>query len=91
MVTNGRKRYFHIDKNTIKEQIYALLDDAETADKDDIDNLMHVIDHLNLKFSEVLSNDKEQSIDQHMVKFKGRSGMKQYKKHQSSTKVLGKK
>ena len=80
MVTNGGKRYFHIDKNAIKEQMYALLDDAESADKDDVDNLMHVIDHLNLKFSEVLSNDKEQSIDQHMVKFKGRSGMKQYKK-----------
>ena len=37
-----------------------------------------VINHLNLKFSEVLSNDSEQSIDEHMVKFKGRSGMKQY-------------
>ena len=37
-----------------------------------------VIDHLNSKFSEVLSNDSEQSIDEHMVKFKGRSGMKQY-------------
>ena len=37
-----------------------------------------VIDHLNSKFSEVLSNDSEQSIDEHMVKFKGRSGMKQH-------------
>ena len=37
-----------------------------------------VIDHLNLKFYEVLSNDSEQSIDEHMVKFKGRSRMKQY-------------
>ena len=37
-----------------------------------------VIDQLNPKFSEVLSNDSEQSIDEHMVKFKGRSGMKQY-------------
>ena len=35
-----------------------------------------VIDHLNLKFSKVLSNDGEQRIDQLMVK--GRSGMKQY-------------
>ena len=25
------------------------------------------IDHLNSKFSEVLSNDSEQSIDEHMV------------------------
>ena len=34
-----------------------------------------VIDNLNSKFSEVLSNDSEQRIDEHMVKFKGRSGM----------------
>ena len=37
-----------------------------------------VIDHLNSKLSEVLLNDRDQSIDEHMVKFKGRSGMKQY-------------
>ena len=37
-----------------------------------------VIDHLNSKFSEVLSNDSEESIDEHMVKFRGRSGIKQY-------------
>ena len=37
-----------------------------------------VIELLNSKFSEVLSNDSEQSIDKHMVKFKARSGMKHY-------------
>ena len=37
-----------------------------------------VIDHLNSKFSEVLSNESEQSIDKRMVKFKSRSRMKQY-------------
>ena len=37
-----------------------------------------VIDHLNSKFSKVLSNNSEQSTDEHMMKFKGRSGMKQY-------------
>ena len=42
-----------------------------------------VIDHLNLKFSEVPLNDSEQSIDEPMVKFKGRSGMKQYIKSQT--------
>ena len=41
MATNGRKRYFHIDKNASSEQIYALLDDVESADEDDIDNLMN--------------------------------------------------
>ena len=35
-----------------------------------------MIDHLNSKFSEVLSNDSEQSIDEHMVKLKCRFGMK---------------
>ena len=37
-----------------------------------------VIDHLNSKYFKVLSNDSEQSIDEHMVKFKDRSGMKKY-------------
>ena len=37
-----------------------------------------VIDQLNSKFSEVLSNDSEKSIYEHIVKFKGRSGVKQY-------------
>ena len=41
MATNGRKRYFHIDENASNEQIYALLDDAERADEDDIGNLMN--------------------------------------------------
>ena len=36
-----------------------------------------VIDHLNLRFSEVLSNDSEQRTDEH-IEFKGRSRMKQY-------------
>ena len=41
MATNGRKRYFHIDENASSEQIYGLLDDVETAGKDEIDNLMN--------------------------------------------------
>ena len=39
-----------------------------------------VIDHLNLKFFEALWNDSKQSIDEHMVKFEGKPGMKQYRK-----------
>ena len=87
-MTNGRKRYFHIDENASGEQIYALLDHVESADEDDIDNLMNgsdtefiakekitfkmrpVIDHLHSKFSEVLSNDSEQSINGNMMKFR---------------------
>ena len=37
MATNGTERYFHIDENTSSEQIYALLDDVESAGKDDSD------------------------------------------------------
>ena len=37
-----------------------------------------MIDHLNKNFAKVLSNDEEQCIEEDMVKFKGRSGMKQY-------------
>ena len=37
-----------------------------------------MIDHLNSKFSEVLLNYSEQRIDENMVKFQGKSGMKQY-------------
>ena len=40
--------------------------------------LRPMIDRLNLRFSEVLSNDSEQNTDEHIVKFKGRSKIKQY-------------
>ena len=45
-----------------------------------------VIDHLNLKCFEVLLNDSEQCIDEHMVKFHGRSRTKQYIKSKWSFK-----
>ena len=41
MVTNARKRYSDIDENASSEQIYALLDDVESAGEDDMDNLMN--------------------------------------------------
>ena len=41
MATNRRKRYFNIDENVSSEQMYALLDDAESADEDEIDNLIN--------------------------------------------------
>ena len=37
-----------------------------------------MIDNLNSKFSEMLSNDSKPSNGEHMVKFKDRCGMKQY-------------
>ena len=45
MATNSRKRYFYVDKNTSSEQVYALLDDVESADKDDKDSLMNDSDN----------------------------------------------
>jgi len=62
-------------------QILQNLHFADNTEDDKTDRSFKVrklIDHFNGKFSEVLSNDKEQSIDEHMIKFKGRSGMKQY-------------
>ena len=47
IATNGRKRYFHIGENASSKQIYALFDDVESADEDDIDNL---IDDSDTKF-----------------------------------------
>ena len=41
MATSGKKRYFHIDENTSSGQIYPLLDDVESADEDETDNLMN--------------------------------------------------
>ena len=39
-----------------------------------------IIDHLNELFQAIFSNESEQSIDEHITKFKGRSSMKQYLK-----------
>ena len=41
MATNSRKKYFHIDGKASNEQIYALLDDVDSADENDIDNLIN--------------------------------------------------
>ena len=37
-----------------------------------------LIDHFNETFQNVTANSPNQSIDEHMIKFKGRSSMKQY-------------
>ena len=39
------------------------------------------IEHFNKVFSEAMSDDSEQIINEHMVKFKGRSSMNQYVKN----------
>ena len=44
------------------------------------DKVRYLINHFNQSFSNSVSNDESQSIFKHMVKFKGRSSMKQYVK-----------
>ena len=41
MATNSWKRYLHIDEKASSEQMYALLDDVDSDDEDDIENLMN--------------------------------------------------
>ena len=53
-------------------------DNRKDDKTDKISKIRPVIDQLNSKFSEVLSNDIEKSIDEQTVRFKGRSRMKQY-------------
>ena len=77
---------YGIQSKMIRNHFCEILQNLHFADnrKDDKTDrafkMRPVIDHQNLKFSEVLSNDSDQTIDEHLVKFKGRSGMKQYKK-----------
>ena len=51
----------------------------DTADKVDKGNKVRpLINHFNEAFQSAMSNSSIQSIDEHMIKFKGRSSMKQY-------------
>ena len=73
-----------VQNTMIRNRFCEILRNLHFADNRKDDNtdkdfkMRPFIDHRYLKFSEVLSNDSEQSIDENMVKFKGRSGMKQY-------------
>ena len=73
-----------IQNTTIQNRFCEILQNLHFAENRKNDNtgkackMKPVIGHSNLKFSETESNDNEQSIDEHMVKFKGRSGMKHY-------------
>ena len=71
-----------IQNTMIRDRFCKVLQNLHFADKRKVDKtdkafkMRPVIDNLNSKFSEVLSNDIKQSTDEHMLKFKGRSGMK---------------
>ena len=70
-----------IQNTMIRNRFCEILQNLHFADnrKDDKTDkafkMRLVIDPLNSKFSEVLSNDSEQGTDDHMVNFKGRFGM----------------
>ena len=67
-----------IQNTMIRNHFCEILQDLHFADNRLSQAFKIMIDHLNSKDSDVLSNDSEQSIDEHMVKLKGRSRMKQY-------------
>ena len=79
-----------IQNTTIRNRFCEILQNLLFADNrkenktDKAFKMKSVIDHLNLKFSEVLSNDSEQRIDEHMVKLnaiKAGKGQSQHRDH----------
>ena len=67
----------------IRERFKSVFQNLHFADnmqpKDDkAQKIRLIIDHLNNAFLKNYCHDSEQSIDEHMTKFKGRSPMKQY-------------
>ena len=68
-----------IQNTMIRNHFCEILQDLHFADNRLSQAFKIMIDHLNSKVSDVLSNDSEQSIDEHMVKLKGRSRMKYIK------------
>ena len=68
-----------IQNTMIRNHFCKILQDLHFADNRLLQTFKIMIDHLNSKVSDVLSNDSEQSIDEHMVKLKGRSRMKYIK------------
>lgn len=55
--------------------------DTNSPNYDRAYKIRPVMEHLNSSFQNALNNTKEQSIDEHMIKFKGHNVMKQYIKN----------
>ena len=62
MATNSWKRYFHIDEKASSEQMYALLDDVDSDDEDDIENLMNDSDTEFIAEEEIMQAASRQGI-----------------------------
>ena len=67
-------------KSRFKELLHNIyFSDNDTADSNDKGNkFRRLVDHFNEAFQNAVANSPNQSIDEHMIKFKGRSSMKQY-------------
>ena len=68
-----RKRFLDIMQN-----MYFVDNTTRTDESSKSFKIDPVIDHLNCAFKNAFADDSGQSIDEHTVKFKGKSGMKQY-------------
>ena len=60
---------------------FNFLDNTKDDRSDKGYKVRSIINYLNQRFSSSVSNDDSQSIDEHILKFKGRSSMKQYVKN----------
>ena len=68
-----RNRFQEVLRN-----LHFVNNDDRTEDSPKDFKIRPIIDHLNSAFKEAMSDADEQSIDEHMIKFKGKSSMKQY-------------
>ena len=60
MERNNRKKYFHIDRETDSNEIYAMLDEIESDTESDIENLLEDSDTENIS-EEPIPDNKEES------------------------------
>ena len=77
----GNEKFQNTMTRTRFQQILQNLhfnDNHNTDKTDKTFKMKPIIDHLNSQFCKYLSNSPIESVDEHMCKFKGRSGMKQY-------------
>lgn len=62
----------------IRENLHFCNNDTQSQASDRAYKIRPVMEHFNLCFQKAMNNSKRQSIDEHMVKFKGHNIMKQY-------------
>lgn len=65
----------------IRQNLHFYNNDSNASSTDRAYKIRPVFDHFNSCFQNALNNSKRQSIDEHMIKFKGHNVMKQYIKN----------